>query len=88
MRGGIITLELDTVYYALGSEIDVIEIFDQVIPIVDKEIVKLFTKQINKNFNLMHERKVIIWKLKDNIYVKIEEKKKPCKSRLINRCMY
>lgn len=58
MGGGIIGLEMGTVYHALGSEIDVVEMFDQVIPAADKDIVKLFTKQISKKFNLMLETKV------------------------------
>ena len=32
MGGGIIGLEMGTVYHALGSQIDVVEMFDQVIP--------------------------------------------------------
>ncbi len=50
--------------------------FDQVISVADKDIIKLFTKLINKKFNLMLKRKVTIWKLKDDIYVKIDNKKK------------
>ena len=58
MGGGIIGLEMGTVYHALGSEIDVVEMFDQVIPAADKDIVKVFTKRISKKFNLMLETKV------------------------------
>ena len=57
MGGGIIGLEMGTVYHALGSEIDVVEMFDQVIPAADKDIVKVFTKRISKKFNLMLETK-------------------------------
>ena len=32
MGGGIIGLEMGTVYHSLGSEIEVVEMFDQVIP--------------------------------------------------------
>ena len=58
MGGGIIGLEMGTVYHALGSEIDVVEMFDQVIPAADKDVVKVFTKRISKKFNLMLETKV------------------------------
>ena len=58
MGGGIIGLEMGTVYHALGSQIDVVEMFDQVIPAADKDIVKVFTKRISKKFNLMLETKV------------------------------
>ena len=40
MGGGIIGLEMGTVYHALGSEIDVVEMFDQVIPAADKDAVE------------------------------------------------
>ncbi|MFS1538938.1 MAG: dihydrolipoyl dehydrogenase [Candidatus Phlomobacter fragariae] len=80
MGGGIIGLEMSTVYHALGSEIDVVEMFDQVIPAADKDIVKLFTKQISKKFNLMLETKVTaVEAKKDGIYVTMEGKKAPAK---------
>ncbi|HGJ5873365.1 dihydrolipoyl dehydrogenase [Arsenophonus apicola] len=80
MGGGIIGLEMATVYHALGSEIDVVEMFDQVIPAADKDIVKLFTKQISKKFNLMLETKVTaVEAKKDGIYVTMEGKKAPAK---------
>ncbi|MFV9996584.1 MAG: dihydrolipoyl dehydrogenase [Arsenophonus endosymbiont of Dermacentor nuttalli] len=80
MGGGIIGLEMGTVYHALGSEIDVVEMFDQVIPAADKDIVKLFTKQISKKFNLMLETKVtMVEAKKDGIYVTMEGKKAPAK---------
>lgn len=73
--GGIIGLEIGTVYHALGSEIDVVEMFDQVIPAADKDIIKLFTKQISKKFNLMVETKVTaVEAKKDGIYVIMEGK--------------
>lgn len=76
MGGGIIGLEMGTVYHALGSEIDVVEMFDQVIPAADKDIVKVFTKRISKKFNLMLETKVTAVEAKeDGIYVSMEGKK-------------
>lgn len=77
MGGGIIGLEMGTVYHALGSEIDVVEMFDQVIPAADKDVVKVFTKRISKKFNLMLETKVTAVEAKeDGIYVTMEGKKK------------
>ncbi|MGL9734906.1 MAG: dihydrolipoyl dehydrogenase [Symbiopectobacterium sp.] len=76
--GGIIGLEMGTVYHALGSQIDVVEMFDQVIPAADKDIVKAFTKRISKKFNLMLETKVTAVEAKeDGIYVSMEGKKAP-----------
>ncbi|WP_163935485.1 dihydrolipoyl dehydrogenase [Paraferrimonas sp. SM1919] len=78
MGGGIIGLEMGTVYKALGSEIDVVEMFDQVIPAADKDIIKIFTKRISKKMNLMLETKVTAVEAKeDGIYVSMEGKKAP-----------
>ncbi|AJR07453.1 dihydrolipoyl dehydrogenase [Photobacterium gaetbulicola] len=78
MGGGIIGLEMGTVYHALGSQIDVVEMFDQVIPAADKDIVKVFTKRIKKKFNLMLETKVTAVEAReDGIYVSMEGKKAP-----------
>ncbi|ROH80873.1 dihydrolipoyl dehydrogenase [Lonsdalea populi] len=78
MGGGIIGLEMGTVYHALGSKIDVVEMFDQVIPAADKDVVKTFTKRISKKFNLMLETKVTAVEAKDDgIYVTMEGKQAP-----------
>lgn len=42
MGGGIIGLEMGTVYHALGSEIDVVEMFDQVIPAADMILLNFY----------------------------------------------
>ncbi|MBF8999276.1 MULTISPECIES: dihydrolipoyl dehydrogenase [Vibrio] len=78
MGGGIIGLEMGTVYHALGSQIDVVEMFDQVIPAADKDVVKVFTKRVAKKFNMMLETKVTAVEAKeDGIYVSMEGKKAP-----------
>lgn len=81
MGGGIIGLEMGTVYHSLGSQIDVVEMFDQVIPAADKDVVKVFTKQIKDKFNLMLETKVTAIEAKeDGIYVSMEGKKAPAEA--------
>ncbi|KIO36838.1 MULTISPECIES: dihydrolipoyl dehydrogenase [Shewanella] len=78
MGGGIIGLEMGTVYSSLGSEIDVVEMFDQVIPAADKDIVRVYTKKIKNKFNLILETKVTAVEAKeDGIYVSMEGKKAP-----------
>ncbi|CAM3518112.1 Dihydrolipoyl dehydrogenase [Vibrio aerogenes CECT 7868] len=78
MGGGIIGLEMGTVYHALGSQIEVVEMFDQVIPAADKDVVKVFTKRIKNKFKLMLETKVTAVEAKeDGIYVSMEGKKAP-----------
>ncbi len=75
MGGGIIGLEMGTVYEALGSEVEVVEMFDQVIPAADKDVVAIFTKRIEKKFKLMLETKVTAVEAKDDgIYVSMEGK--------------
>ncbi|GAB1670213.1 dihydrolipoyl dehydrogenase [Mannheimia haemolytica] len=75
MGGGIIGLEMGTVYNALGSEVEVVEMFDQVVPAADKDVVAIYTKQIEKKFKLMLETKVTAVEAKDDgIYVSMEGK--------------
>ena len=82
MGGGIIGLEMGTVYHALGSEIDVVEMLDQVIPAADKDIVKVYANQIKTKFNLMLETKVTaVDAKKDGIYVSMEGKIAPAQAK-------
>lgn len=75
MGGGIIGLEMGTVYQTLGSAIDIVEMADQVIPAVDKDIIKIYNRQIKKRFNLMLETKVTaIEAKKEAIHVTVENK--------------
>ena len=50
LGGGIIGLEMATVYFELGSQITVVELMDQLIPGVDKDIVTPLTKRITKRY--------------------------------------
>ena len=78
MGGGIIGLEMGTVYSSLGSQIDVVEMLDQLIPAADKDIVRSYTKQVKDRFNLMLQTKVTAVEAKDDgIYVSMEGKGAP-----------
>jgi dihydrolipoamide dehydrogenase len=48
--GGIIGLEMATVYDALGSKITVVELMDGLIPGADKDVVRPLTKRIEKRY--------------------------------------
>jgi len=48
--GGIIGLEMATVYDALGAKITVVELMDALIPGADKDIVKVLHKRIEKRY--------------------------------------
>ncbi|WP_296706094.1 dihydrolipoyl dehydrogenase [Rhodoblastus sp.] len=50
LGGGIIGLEMATVYHALGSKITVVELMDQIIPGADKDIVAPLAKRIGKKY--------------------------------------
>src|SRR3954468_19856386 len=50
LGGGIIGLEMATVYSELGSKISVVELMDQLIPGADKDIVTPLTKRIAKSY--------------------------------------
>ncbi|MEE9355435.1 MAG: dihydrolipoyl dehydrogenase [Methylococcaceae bacterium] len=57
--GGIIGLEMATVYHALGSEITVVELMDQLIPGCDKDLVRPLHQRIAKQYkNILLETKV------------------------------
>ena len=50
LGGGIIGLEMATVYSALGTKIDVVEMMDQIIPGADKDVVMPLYKRIEKHY--------------------------------------
>ncbi len=52
--GGIIGLEMATVYHALGSEVTVVEFMDSLIPGCDKDLVRGLNKIISKRYKAIH----------------------------------
>src|SRR5215211_354490 len=52
--GGIIGLEMATVYAELGSKITVVELLDQLIPGADKDLVNPLFKWISKRYDAIH----------------------------------
>ena len=59
LGGGIIGLEMATVYEALGSQITVIEMMDQLMPGADPDIVAPFQKRVEKRYrNILLKTKV------------------------------
>jgi len=50
LGGGIIGLEMATVYHALGSKVTVVELMDQIIPGADKDVVTPLMKRIQKKY--------------------------------------
>ena len=78
LGGGIIGLEMGTVYRALGSEIDVVEFADQLVPAADKDVIKIYQKYVKNKFNVMLSTKVVGVEAKeDGLYVSFEGKNAP-----------
>ena len=77
--GGIIGLEMATIYEALGSEITVVELSDQLIASADKDIINPLFKRIKKRYaNIFLNTKVTsIVALDEGIKVEFEGKKAP-----------
>ncbi|MCW8888134.1 MAG: dihydrolipoyl dehydrogenase [Gammaproteobacteria bacterium] len=75
--GGIIGLEMATVYDALGSNITVVELGGSLIPGADKDIVRPLQRHITKRYeNIMLDTKVVAMETqKDGIMVTFEGKK-------------
>ncbi|MEB2502584.1 dihydrolipoyl dehydrogenase [Burkholderia sp. BCCIQ04A] len=81
--GGIIGLEMATVYATLGAEIDVVEMMDGLMMGADRDLVKVWEKYNAKRFgNVMLKTKTIGAEAKeDGIYVKFEGEKAPAEAQ-------
>jgi dihydrolipoamide dehydrogenase len=77
--GGIIGLEMATVYSTLGSKIDVVEMLDGLMAGADRDLVKVWEKYNSKRFaNVMLKTKTTAAEAKeDGIYVSFEGEKAP-----------
>jgi dihydrolipoamide dehydrogenase len=77
--GGIIGLEMATIYSALGSEITIVELSDQIIAAADKDIVTPLFKKAKKQYkNIFLETKVTSMEpTKEGIQVIFEGKNAP-----------
>jgi dihydrolipoyl dehydrogenase len=52
--GGIIGLEMATVYDALGSNVTVVELLDQLIPGADKDLIRVLEKRVKGRYAAIH----------------------------------
>ncbi|TQV71390.1 dihydrolipoyl dehydrogenase [Aliikangiella marina] len=87
--GGIIGLEMATVYRALGAQIDIVEMFDQLIPAADADVIKPFHRFISKQYNsIMLETSVTKVEAKDDgLYVTFEGKNAPKEPQKYDRIL-
>lgn len=56
--GGIIGLEMGTVYQALGSKVTVVEFADQLIPAADKDLISVYSRYNKERFEVLLSTKV------------------------------
>ncbi|SUO95340.1 dihydrolipoyl dehydrogenase [Suttonella ornithocola] len=87
--GGIIGLEMATVYHALGSKIDVVEMLDGLMAGADKDLVKVWQKRNPNLFEtVMTETKTVGAEAKDDgIYVSFEGKNAPKEAQRYDRVL-
>ncbi|MDH6151003.1 MULTISPECIES: dihydrolipoyl dehydrogenase [Paraburkholderia] len=77
--GGIIGLEMATVYSTLGAQIDVVEMLEDLMTGADRDLVKVWEKYNSKRFaNVMLKTKTVAAEAKDDgIYVSFEGEQAP-----------
>src|SRR6478736_2963499 len=77
--GGIIGLEMATVYSTLGARLDVVEMLDGLMQGADRDLVKVWQKMNAKRFdNIMLKTKTVaVEAKKDAIYVTFEGEQAP-----------
>ncbi len=87
--GGIIGLEMATVYGALGAEITIVELMDQIIPGCDKDLVMPLFKRIQKRYkNIYLKMKVTkVEAKKDGLWVTFEGENAPEKPERFDRIL-
>ncbi|EIF30560.1 dihydrolipoamide dehydrogenase [Burkholderia sp. Ch1-1] len=81
--GGIIGLEMATVYATLGAKIDVVEMLDGLMAGADRDLVKVWEKYNSKRFaNVMLKTKTTAAEAKDDgIHVSFEGEKAPAEAQ-------
>ena len=81
--GGIIGLEMATVYSSLGARIDVVEMLDGLMQGADRDLVKVWEKKNTHRFdNIMLKTKTVGAEAKeDGIWVKFEGEKAPAEAQ-------
>jgi dihydrolipoamide dehydrogenase len=77
--GGIIGMEMANVYYSLGSQISVVEMMDDLIAGVDRDVVAPFQKWVTQRYEqiLLGTKVVKVEAKKDGLWVTFEGKQAP-----------
>lgn len=78
LGGGIIGMEMATVYHALGAKISVVELMDMLMPGADKDIVMPLYKRLSKHYKFYLKTKVTkVEAKKDGLWVTFEGEQAP-----------
>lgn len=86
--GGIIGLEMATVYRALGAKITIVEFMNQLMPGAEKDVVAPYAKFVENHYDILLETKVTaIDAKKDGLYVRFEGKHAPEKPVKFDRIL-
>ena len=87
--GGIIGMEMATVYAALGSQINVVELTDFILPGVDRDVANVLYKYVKPRYeNIMLGTKVTgAQAKKDGIWVTFEGKEAPSDAQCYDRVL-
>ncbi len=82
--GGIIGLEMATVYSALGTRLDVVEMQDGLMPGADRDLVRIWEKLNTKRFDrvMLNTKTVKVEALKEGIRVSFEGEQAPSEPQL------
>jgi dihydrolipoamide dehydrogenase len=81
--GGIIGLEMATVYSTLGSKVDVVEMLDGLMQGPDRDLVKVWEKQNAKRFDkvMLKTKTVAVDAKPDGLWVKFEGEQAPAEAQ-------
>ncbi|MFN3234491.1 MAG: dihydrolipoyl dehydrogenase [Gammaproteobacteria bacterium] len=89
LGGGIIGLEMATVYHALAANITIVEMMDQIIPGADADIVKPLHQRLSKRYsNIMLKTKVTQVEAREGgLYVTFEGEQAPAEPQRFDRIL-
>ncbi|MBI5922569.1 MAG: dihydrolipoyl dehydrogenase [Betaproteobacteria bacterium] len=81
--GGIIGLEMATVYSTLGSRVEVVEMLDSLMQGPDRDLVKVWEKQNARRFDkiMLRTRTVAVEAKPDGLWVKFEGEQAPAEAQ-------
>jgi len=79
LGGGVIGLELAQVYWALGSEITIIEMLNQLIPPADADLVHQLSEELKLRYKAIHTSTKLtgIRRQKESLIINLEGKRAP-----------